>query len=151
MPEIETWRERYIELAAQVKTPICAPATLADSYQARAAWLTSKACDIGQIDVHFGGFTPCIELGVACESLGAPLELNDVGLDAYPHLQLIAATSESLIRHVEVSSVSRTTRIHPGRATPEPVLDEQGFVAIPQTPGMGLELDWQHIFTHRVN
>jgi len=151
MPETEAWRERYVELAAQLKTPVCAPETLADSYQARAAWLASKACDIGRIDVHFGGFTPCIELAAACESLGAPLELNDVGPDAYPHLQLIGATSESLIRRVEVSSISRTTRVHPGRTTPEPVLDDQGCVAIPQTPGMGLELDWQHILTHRVS
>jgi len=150
MPETESWRQRYIELTARVKTPICAPKSLADSYAARAAWLSSKACDIAQIDVHLGGFTPCLKLAIACESQGAPLELNDVGLDAYPHLQLVGATSESLIRHVEVSSISRSTQVHPGRTTPEPVLDEQGCLTVPQTPGMGLELDWQHIFRHRV-
>lgn len=151
MPETESWRDRYIELTAQVKTPICALKSLADAYSGRAAWLAAKACDIAQIDVHFGGFTPCYELAAACESQGASLTLNDVGLDAYPHLQLIGATSESLIRHVEVSSISRATQVHPGRTTPEPVLDEQGYIAIPQTPGMGLELDWQHIFAHRVS
>jgi len=150
MPETETWRERYIALTSQVKTPVCAAKNLGDSYLGRAAWLASKACDIGQIDVHCGGFTPCLEMAHACESLGAPLELHDVGPDAYPHLQLMAATSESLIRYAEVSSISRTTRIHPGRTTPEPIPDEQGCIPIPETPGMGLELDWQYIFTHRV-
>lgn len=151
MPEMEPWREHYVELAAQLKTPICAPETLPGSHPARIAWLTSKACDIGRIDVHSGGLTPCIELAVACESQGVPLELTDVGLDAYTHLQLIAATSESLIRYVELSSLSRTIRIHPGRTTPEPVLDEQGYIPIPQTPGMGVELDWQYIYRHRVS
>lgn len=151
MPEVESWRERYIALAAQLKTPICAPEALPESHLTRAAWLASHACDIGRIDARFGGFTSCIELAVACESQGIPLELHDIGLDAYPHLQLIAATSESLIKYVEVSSLSRTTRVHPGRITAEPILDEQGCIPMPQTPGMGLELDWQYIFAHRVN
>lgn len=151
MPETEAWRERYIALAGQLKTPICAPEALADSYPTRVAWLSSKACDIGRIDAFLGGFTPCVELALACESLGARLELRDTGLDAYPHLQLMAATTESLVRYVELPSFSRRSRTHPGRNTTEPVLDEQGCVGIPQTPGMGLELDWNYIYTHRVN
>ncbi len=150
MPETESWRERYIALAGQLKTSICAPKALAESHPARIAWLTSRACDIPKIDIHRGGLTPCVEVAAACESAGARLELADIGLDSYPHLQIIAATSESLIRYVELSSLSRTTDVHPGRTTSEPALDEEGCVAIPQTPGMGLELDWQHIFTHRV-
>ncbi|MGE5295630.1 MAG: enolase C-terminal domain-like protein [Solirubrobacterales bacterium] len=150
MPETEICRERYIALAAQLKTPICAPESLAESYPARITWLTSKACDIANINVHLGGLTPCFELAAACEAAGARLELTDIGLDSYPHLQMIAATSESLIKYVELSSLPRTEQIHPGRTTPEPLLDEEGCIAIPQTPGMGIELDWQHIITHRV-
>ncbi len=151
MPETESWQERYIELTAQLRTPICAPETHPDSYPTRVTWLASQACDISRIDANLGGLTPCIELAVACESFGIPLELRDIGLDAWPHLQLIAATSESVIKYVEVSSFSRTIRIHPGRTTPEPVLDEQGYLSTPQAPGMGLELDWTFIYTHRVN
>jgi L-alanine-DL-glutamate epimerase-like enolase superfamily enzyme len=151
MPETDAWKERYISLVEQVKTPICAPEAHPDSYPARVLWLAANACNISRIDVHLGGFTPCVELALACESFGARLELRDAGLEAYPHLQLIAATSESLIKYVEVSSLSRETRIHPGRATPEPALDEQGRITIPQTPGMGLELDWNYIYRHRVN
>ncbi len=151
MPETEPWRERYIALAGQLKTPICAPETLPDSYPSRIEWLISKACDIGRIDASLGGLTPCIELASACESLEARLELRDIGLDAYPHLQLMAATSESLIKYVEVSSLSCEPEIHPARTTPEPTLDDQGYVSIPQAPGMGLELDWDYIYAHRVH
>lgn len=150
MPETEAWRERYVSLAGQLKTPLCAPEALAESYPARIAWVNSKACDIARIDIRLGGLTPCIELAAACESAGARLELTDVGLDSYPHLQILAATSESLIGYVELSSLSRTTSVHPGRTTPEPTPDEDGCVAVPQTPGIGVELDWNHIFAHRV-
>ncbi|MEN6428296.1 MAG: enolase C-terminal domain-like protein [Phycisphaerales bacterium] len=150
MPETEAWRERYIALAERLKTPVCAPEALADSYPPRVAWLSSRACDIGRIDASLGGFTPCIELARACESLGARLELRDLGLDAYPHLQLMAATPETLVKYVELSSVPSETRIHPGRNTPEPVVDQQGDVQFPQTPGMGIELDWDYIYAHRV-
>jgi hypothetical protein len=38
--------------------------------------------------------------------------------------------------------------VQPGRTTPEPALDDQG--TIPQTPDMGLDLDWNYILTHRL-
>ncbi len=37
----------------------------------------------------------------------------------------------------------------PFRTTPELTLDDQGTIPIPRTPGMGLELDWKYILTHR--
>jgi L-alanine-DL-glutamate epimerase-like enolase superfamily enzyme len=150
MPEDGEWLSRYALLAAEVRTPICAPKTHPDSYPARIAWTTAKACDISCMDVHHGGFTACLELASACEAAGIPLELHDIGPDAYPHLQLIAATPEPLIRYLELAGLSQETRVLPGRATPEPVFDERGRVAIPQTPGMGIELDWRYIFTHKV-
>jgi L-alanine-DL-glutamate epimerase-like enolase superfamily enzyme len=151
MPESDDWCQRYVTLAAQVRTPICAPETHPESYFARLLWVNEKACDIARIDVSHGGFTACLELALACEAAGVRLELNDLGPDSYPHLQLLGATSESLIRYVELASLSPETRTRPGRATPEPVFDATGYVAIPQTPGMGLELDWNYIYAHRVS
>ena len=151
MPETDDWRKRYIALASELKTPVCGPETHPDSYPARISWIASKACDIGRIDASFGGFTACLELARACEAAGVPLELRDIGRDAYPHLQLIAASSDSRIKYCEVSSLSRDSRIQPGRATAEPIFDNDGYIPIPQTPGMGVELDWDYIHTHRVS
>jgi L-alanine-DL-glutamate epimerase-like enolase superfamily enzyme len=149
MPESDDWRQRYVSLAAQVRTPICAPETHPGSYFARLPWITEKACDIACIDVSRGGLTACLELALACEAAGIRLELKDLGPDSYPHLQLLGATSESLIRYVELSSLSQEAHTRPGRTTPEPVFDATGCVAIPQSPGMGLELDWNYIHAHR--
>jgi len=150
MPESDDWLQRYGSLVSRLTTPICAPATNPGSYATRVAWIQAKACDIGAIDVHYGGFTACRELASACEAAGIPLQLTHIGPDSYPHLQLIAATAPALVKCYELPSLSREISVQPGRTTPEPTLGEQGRVAIPQTPGMGVELDWKHIFTHRV-
>ena len=150
MPESDAWRDRYTALTAQLKTPICAPETHPDSYAARIPWMTARACDIVSIDASVGGFTACLELALACQDAGVRLELHDTGLDAYPHLQLIGATPESVIKYVEVTSLLRENRTRPGRLTPDPTLDDQGRLAIPQTPGMGIEPDWTYIYSHRL-
>ena len=149
MPEEDNWQDRYSSLAAQVKTPIRAPTNHPGSYHARVLWLAAKACDVSSMTVLHGGFTACMELVSACEAAGIPLQLPDVGPDSYPHLQLIAATSPALVEYFEYPSPSREPYTLPGRTTPEPVCDEQGCVTIPQTPGMGVELDWKYIVTHR--
>ncbi len=151
MPESDAWRDRYVALAGQLRTPVCAPETHPESYPARVAWITAKACDISRIDVLLGGFTPCLELALACEAAGVPLDLHHPGRDAYPHLQLIGATSESLIKYTELVSLSREPCVPPGRATPDPVFDAGGYVPIPQTPGMGVEMDWPFIYAHRAS
>ncbi len=150
MPENDEWIDRYAALAGELRTPVCAPEADTGSYESRIAWIERRACDISRIDIHHGGFTACVQLASACESKGVPLELHNVGPDAYPHLQLTGATDEAIIKHVEILSLSQETSILPGRVTPEPAFDEQGYVAIPQTPGMGIELDWKYIFTHRL-
>lgn len=150
MPEDDSWRDRYVALTSQVKIPVCAPVSHPDSYPSRVSWIAAKACDLSGMSVLRGGFTACMELASACEAAGIPLQLPDAGPDNYPHLQVIAATAPSLIEYFDWSSPSREPVTLPGRATPEPVCDEQGCVAIPQTPGMGVELDWKYIAIHRI-
>ena len=150
MPEADAWVSTYTTLAASIETPLCGPVDGAGSYQARNTWLDRGACDIACIDVHHGGLTACIQLADICQSKGIPLELPNVGLDAYPHLQLAGARTEAVVPHLELLSLSREPRTEPGRLTPEPVFDDEGYIAVPQSPGMGLELDWKYIFTHRV-
>jgi L-alanine-DL-glutamate epimerase-like enolase superfamily enzyme len=49
----------------------------------------------------------------------------------------------------EIHSLSQSQSVLPGRTTPEPTFDGDGHLAIPTTPGMGVELDWTYIFRHR--
>ena len=150
MPETQEWMDRYATLVRQLRTPIAAGRDDPDSYQSRLLWVGRKACDLSRIGIHHGGLTACLELALACQDAGIAMDLVGTGPDAYPYLQLIAATDPALIPYFEVPSPFSENRLLPGRATPEPKFDAAGHVAIPPTPGMGLELDWQYIFTHRV-
>ncbi len=150
MPESDDWIDRYATLTGQLRTDVCAPGNAPGSYEARLPWIDRGACDICRIGIHQGGLTACLQLATACEEAGIAMQLQGAGPDAYPYLQLIGATSESLVRHFEVPSPLSETRVLPGRTTPEPQFDAEGLVTIPQNPGMGIELDWKYIFTHRV-
>ncbi len=150
MPETDDWLDRYATLASELRTPICAPRSDSDAYQSRLRWIDRRACDVCRIGVHLGGLTACLQLAGACREAGIAMDLLGAGPDAYPHLQLIGATDESLIRHFEVASPSNESRTLPGRLTPEPRFDAEGRILIPQTPGLGLELDWTYITTHRI-
>lgn len=150
MPESDESITSYVTLAEALETPICAPKDAPGSYQSRLAWIEQEACDIACIDVHHGGFTACLQLAAVCQSEGIALELPNIGPDAYAHLQLAAASDATTLPRLELLSLSQEPDTLPGRVTPEPVFGEDGHIAIPQTVGMGLELDWKYIFTHRV-
>lgn len=150
MPESNEWIDRYAALASELRTPICAPRGEEGSYESRLSWIDKGACDICRIGVHLGGLTACIQLATACEEAGIAMDLLGAGPDAYPHLQLIGATEESLIPYFHVTSPVRESLVMPGRLTPEPRFDADGYMPVPQTPGMGVELDWTYIATHRL-
>ncbi len=146
MMEHDGWMERYVRLRREMETPVCAPELAPDSYATRIRWMDAGACDICRIDVGYGGLTACLRLAHACEERGVPLEIHTGG--PY-HLQVLAACSGDLIKYCETFSTNREERIGPGRTNPGPVPDEEGYVPVPQTPGMGAELDWDYIAAHR--
>lgn len=150
MPETDDWIDRYATLASELRTPICAPRSDSDAYQQRLRWIDKRACDVCRIGGHLGGLTACVQLASACAEAQIPMDLLGAGPDSYPHLQLIGATDASLIPYFEVTLPQRERRTLPGRRTPEPQFDAEGHVPIPQTPGLGLELDWTYITTHRL-
>jgi L-alanine-DL-glutamate epimerase-like enolase superfamily enzyme len=150
MPETDEWVDRYATLVRELRTPICGPESHPGSFAARVAWMETGACDVARISVYHGGFSACLQLASACEGAGIGLELHNTGADSYGDLQLIASTTEAVIGRREILSLSREPRVLPGRTAPEPVFDADGYLAIPTTPGMGVELDWQYIFRHRM-
>jgi L-alanine-DL-glutamate epimerase-like enolase superfamily enzyme len=159
MPETDDWIDRYVRLRAELSIPLCAPECAPGSWDVRARWVERGATDIGRIDVYAGGFTPCLRLAAACDAAGLPLELHTFG--EFYHLQLLGAATDRQCRHLEsgttrrngvlvAESSPRLGRISkPGHLTDEPLADADGTVAVPDTPGMGIDLDWPWITSHR--
>jgi L-alanine-DL-glutamate epimerase-like enolase superfamily enzyme len=110
--------------------------------------MDAGACDICRIDVGYGGLTACLRLAQGCRLRGAPLEIHTGG---HYHLQVLATCPDELIKYYETFGTNREERTKPGRATPGPVADEEGYMHPPRTPGMGVELDWDYIEAHRLD
>lgn len=151
MPETDDWIDWYIALVEQLQTPVCGAQTDPGAYASRVTWIERGACDLARISLYHGGFTACRQLALACEAAGKGLTLMDIGCDSYPYLQLAGATSDAVLRYFEITGLSNESQILPGRTTPEPVFDTAGHITLPQTPGMGVELDWRYIMTHRID
>ncbi len=158
MPETGDWIDHYLQLKQEVNLPICGPECAPGSYQERVKWIRAGACDITRIDIYMGGFTPCLRLAAESFKAGLPLELHTFG--EFYHLQLQGAATDAEIEYMESGTTRRDELLHaesssaleefcaPGRLTPMPRADHEGFMAIPQTPGMGVEIDWTFIETH---
>jgi L-alanine-DL-glutamate epimerase-like enolase superfamily enzyme len=105
---------------------------------------------MSRIDVLRGGITGVKKLTAVCEAYGVRCEIH---MSGFGNLQILGATSEDTCEYYERGLLA------PGvdYDTPPPYLntigdpmDDEGYVAIPQLPGMGYDINWDYIEDHRV-
>lgn len=148
MPEDRV--EAYVRLCAELQIAVCSPEVAPASPYSRAEWLLRKASDMSRVDVYRGGITACMKTVALCEAFGVQCEIHGSG---FGNLQVLAATGEQTCEYYERGLLM------PGfdDTTPQPYLlaladpvDDQGYVTVPQGPGLGMELNWDYINAHRV-
>jgi L-alanine-DL-glutamate epimerase-like enolase superfamily enzyme len=148
MPEYRV--ASYEKLCRELEIPILSPEIAAGSLYTRADWIRRGASDMSRIDVLRGGVTGVKKLAAVCEAYGVKCEVH---MSGFANLQLLGATSEDVCEYYERGLLA------PGvdYETPPPylaaigdVMDEQGFVHLPQAPGMGYQLVWDYIEENRV-
>jgi len=149
MPEART--EAYVRLCAELTIPICSPEWQSGGPYERAEWLLRRASDMSRIDVYHGGITACIKTAALCEAFGVKCEIHGGG---FGNLQVLGATSEQTCEYYERGLL----RPEVDYETPPPHLkalcdpiDNDGNVHIPQTPGLGMDLDWDYIRDNRMD
>ena len=137
--------EPYRKLCQELDIAICSPELTTDAHYSRAEWALQGASDIGRIDTNFGGITACKKAVDMYESFGIPCEMHVGG---FGNAQILGATTEDTCEFFERGL------LRPGEdydVTPpyllEPCdpMDDEGYVHLPQGPGMGIELDWDYI------
>lgn len=142
--------EAYVKLAAELDIPILSPEIAPGSLYTRADWILRRASDISRIDVLRGGITGCHKLAAVCEAFGVRLEMHMAG---FGNLQILGATSEDVCEYYERGLEA------PGvdYDTPQPYwleicdpLDSDGYVPVPQEPGMGYKINWDYIAENRI-
>jgi len=148
MPEYQV--ESYVRLAEELAIPICSPEIAEGGIYTRAEWIRRRASDISRIDVLRGGITGAAKMAATCDAFGLRCELH---MSGFGNLQVLAATSEDVCEYYERGLLGPGVRydvIPPYLEAACDPLDADGFVTVPQTPGLGYEIRWDYIDEHRL-
>jgi L-alanine-DL-glutamate epimerase-like enolase superfamily enzyme len=141
----------YERLSRELAIPILSPEIAAGSLYTRADWIRRGASDMSRIDVLRGGITGVKKMVSVCEAYGVRCEIH---MSGFGNLQILGATSEDTCEYYERGLLA------PGvdYETPAPYLeaicdplDEDGYVSVPQAPGMGYQIRWDYIEENRTD
>ncbi len=140
----------YIWLTSQTSLSICGPETCEGKMYVRAEWIKNNACDISRAGVgDVGGITPLMKTVHLCESFGMRCEIHGGG----------AANLHSLCAMKNGEFYERGL-LHPFIDYEQPApwlnqlidpMDENGFVHVPDRPGLGWDINWEYIEENRVD
>jgi L-alanine-DL-glutamate epimerase-like enolase superfamily enzyme len=149
-PMLEYRVAAYEKLCRELDIPILSPEIAAGSFYTRADWILRGASDMSRIDVLRGGITGVKKMVSVCEAYGVKCEIH---MSGFANLQILGATSEDTCEYYERGLLA------PGvdYDTPQPYLEEicdpidgQGYVTVPQEPGMGYKIKWDYIAQNRI-
>ncbi len=148
MPEQRV--ESYVRLAAELDIPICGPEIAEGGLWTRAEWILRRASDISRIDVLRGGITGVMKTAALCEAFGIRCELH---MSGFGNLQVLGATSEDVCEYYERGLLGPGVdydAVPPYLAAACDPLGPDGFVPVPQGPGLGYQIRWDYLAEHRL-
>ena len=140
----------YERLGQALDIPILAPEIVSGSLYARADWIRRDASDMSRIDVLRGGITGVKKLISVCEAYGVRCEIH---MSGFGNLQILGATSEDTCEYYERGLVAPGVDYEKAPLYLEAIcdpMDEEGYVRVPQGPGMGYQIRWDYIEENRV-
>jgi L-alanine-DL-glutamate epimerase-like enolase superfamily enzyme len=139
----------YEKLSQELAIPVLSPEIAAGSLYTRADWILRRASDMTRIDVLRGGITGVKKMVSVAEAYGVRCEIH---MSGFGNLQILGATSEDTCEYYErgllAPGVDGNTPPPYLKSLPDP-LDDEGYVTVPQLPGMGYDIDWDYIAAHR--
>ena len=151
-PMFEYRLPAYKKLCQELTIPILGPEITAGGIYTRIDWITQGASDMCRIDVLRGGITGVKKMVSVCEAFGIKCELHMGGL---ANLQIHGATSEDTCEYYERGLLApgfdrdKDTLKPYLEEIPDP-MDSEGYVSIPQGPGLGYKLKMDYIEDNKV-
>jgi L-alanine-DL-glutamate epimerase-like enolase superfamily enzyme len=139
----------YIWLAAQLRIPLLGPESLSGKHYARADWVKAGASDILRAGVTgCGGIGPTMKVAHLAESFGMQCEVHGNGAH---NLAVCGAIRngrwyERGLLHPFLDYDEVPPYLHQAI---DP-MDAEGFVALPQRPGLGEDINHDYIARHTV-
>ncbi|EMA59719.1 enolase C-terminal domain-like protein [Halorubrum lipolyticum] len=140
----------YEWLSNELDIAVVGPETAEGRMHTRAEWIKRDIADIIRVGVYdVGGITPALKAVGLCESFNIECEIHGRGA---PNLHLLG-TMASPGRYYERGLLHPKhdyETYFPGLEHPPDEIDENGAVALSQTPGLGYAFDWDYIDANRV-
>jgi L-alanine-DL-glutamate epimerase-like enolase superfamily enzyme len=137
-------------LADNLDIPICGPETMTGRYQMRAEWIKAGASDITRCGVtDFGGIIPCLKTIHLAESFGMDCEIHREGPGnlALCAVQTNGRWYERGLLHPFIDY----DKCPPYLNTHCDVMDDEGYVHLPQSPGLGYDINFDYIEANRID
>ncbi len=148
-PMNEASMSSYIWLTDQLDIAVVGPETAGGLFFTRAEWIVSHASDISRYNVSLGGLTAMMKCVHLCEAHGVGLEVHGGGHGNLQALGAMGIPGEYYERGLlhpfydyEASQPWLNTRVD--------AIDAEGNIHLPQTPGLGLDINWDYIHAHRL-
>ena len=141
----------YEKLCRELTIPILSPEIAAGSIYTRADWIMRGASDMSRIDVLRGGITGVKKMVSVCEAYGVKCEIH---MSGFANLQMLGATSEDVCEYYEKGLLAPGIDCETSPPYLKEVcdpLDSEGYVRVPQEPGMGYKINWDYIEGNKVD
>ena len=138
----------YKMLADKLDVPVMALEVIPGAVYSKPEYIVTRAVDIARADISFtGGVGQVMKTGRLAEAFGMNMEIHtnaNSHIDA-AHLHCIAALDNS-----EYFEQLVPERFFHFPACEPLTIDAEGFVHLPDGPGIGRELDWDYIQRYKV-
>lgn len=135
----------YVWLAQHLDLPICGPETAEGKMFVRAEWIRHEAADIVRGGVgDLGGITPLVKVAHLAESFGMRMEVHGGGLGNLHVLCAMGIPGQYYERGLLHPFVDYETP-KPWLHQIEDPMDDEGFVHVPDAPGLGWQINFDYI------
>ena len=142
--------ESYKWLHERLEIPIIGPEVMKGKYWTRAEWIVNGVCDISRSGCgDVGGITPLMKTVHTCESFGIPLEIHGRGAGALHVMGAMMVPGRYYERGM-LHPFLEYNNTPPWLNAPMDPMDKDGYVAVPQKPGLGYDLNWDYIRENRI-
>ena len=135
--------EGLIELREKLNIPIFATDNITRSMFSIPEYLVRRAVNIVSCDIRqFGGITPCKKIADMCNAFNMQCEFHHSGrLGACFILDIAYLHTLCAIKNCEFYEMRWPERRYGLKEYP--ILDNEGYLHVPQKPGLGVEIDWE--------
>ena len=138
------------KLRQLIKTPLLQTEHVR-SLEPHIDFVLADATDFVRGDVGYDGITGVMKLAHACEALGLDIEMHGPGP---AQRQCMAAIRNTNYYEMGLVHPRTDASHHPGlygEAYQDTLaaIDSSGHIPVPQAPGMGVDIDWDWVASHR--